>query len=40
MSLRNAVYIEDNDNVPATFTPYIGKASTYYDKSKKPGYLL
>lgn len=34
VSLRNAVYIEDNDNVPATFTPYIGKASTYYDKSK------
>lgn len=34
VSLRNAVYIEDNDDVPSTFTPYIGKASTYYDKSK------
>lgn len=34
VSLRNAVYIEDNDDVPATFTPYIGKANTYYDKSK------
>lgn len=34
VSLRNAVYVEDNDDVPSTFTPYIGKASTYYDKSK------
>ena len=34
VSLRNAVYVEDNDNVPATFAPYIGKASTLYDKSR------
>lgn len=34
VSLRNAVYVEDNDDVPSTFAPYIGKASTYYDKSK------
>ena len=34
VSLRNAVYIEDNSDVPSTFTPYIGKASTYFDKSK------
>ncbi len=34
VSLRNAVYVEDNDDVPSTFTPYIGKASTYVDKSK------
>ena len=34
VSLRNAVYVEDNDDVPSTFTPYIGKASTYLDKSK------
>ncbi|MBL0268779.1 MAG: hypothetical protein IPP99_08980 [Chitinophagaceae bacterium] len=34
VSIRNAIYIEDNDNVPSTYTPYIGKASTYYDKSK------
>lgn len=34
VSLRNAVYIEDNSDVPSTFAPYIGKASTYYDKSK------
>lgn len=34
VTLRNAVYVEDNDDVPATFAPYIGKASTYYDKSK------
>lgn len=34
VSLRNAVYVEDNSNVPSAFTPYIGKASTYYDKSK------
>lgn len=34
VSLRNAVYVEDNDDVPSTFTPYIGKANTYLDKSK------
>ncbi len=34
VSLRNAVYVEDAADVPDTFTPYIGKASTYYDKSK------
>ena len=34
VSLRNAIYVEDADDVPSTFTPYIGKASTYYDKSK------
>lgn len=34
VSLRNAVYVEDASDVPSTFTPYIGKASTYYDKSK------
>ncbi|MFN8289015.1 MAG: hypothetical protein U0U70_02040 [Chitinophagaceae bacterium] len=34
VSLKNAVYVEDNDDVPSTFTPYIGKANTYYDKSK------
>lgn len=34
VSLKNAVYVEDNDDVPSTFTPYIGKASTYLDKSK------
>ncbi len=34
VSLRNAVYVEDNDDVPSTFTPYIGKANTTYDKSK------
>lgn len=34
VSLRNAVYVEDNSDVPSTFTPYIGKANTYYDKSK------
>lgn len=34
VSLRNAVYVEDNDDIPSTFAPYIGKASTYYDKSK------
>lgn len=34
VSLRNAVYVEDPSDVPSTFTPYIGKASTYYDKSK------
>jgi hypothetical protein len=34
VSLRNAVYVEDVDDVPSTFTPYIGKAETHYDKSK------
>lgn len=34
VSLRNAVYVEDPSDVPNTFAPYIGKASTYYDKSK------
>ena len=34
VSLRNAVYVEDPSDVPGTFAPYIGKASTYYDKSK------
>ncbi len=34
VSLRNAVFVEDASDVPGTFTPYIGKASTYYDKSK------
>jgi hypothetical protein len=34
VSLRNAVYVENVSDVPDTFTPYIGKASTYYDKSK------
>ena len=34
VSLRNAVFVEDADDVPSTFTPYIGKANTYIDKSK------
>ncbi|MBL0152996.1 MAG: hypothetical protein IPP93_05750 [Chitinophagaceae bacterium] len=34
VSLRNAIYVEDASDVPSTFAPYIGKASTYYDKSK------
>jgi hypothetical protein len=34
VSLRNAVFVEDASDVPSTFAPYIGKASTYYDKSK------
>jgi hypothetical protein len=34
VSLRNAVYVEDPSDVPGTFQPYIGKANTYYDKSK------
>ncbi len=34
VSLKNAVFVEDADDVPDTFTPYIGKANTYYDKSK------
>jgi hypothetical protein len=34
VSLKNAVYVEDTDDIPSTFTPYIGKANTYFDKSK------
>ncbi|MEO7923381.1 MAG: hypothetical protein ABIR30_06865 [Chitinophagaceae bacterium] len=34
VSLRNAVFVEDLDDVPSAFQPYIGKASTYLDKSK------
>lgn len=34
VSLRNALLVEDNSDVPATFAPYIGKASTLYDKSR------
>lgn len=34
VSLRNAVFVEDASDVPSTFTPYIGKANTYLDKSK------
>ena len=34
VSLKNAIYIEDASDVPNTFTPYIGKANTYYDKSR------
>ena len=34
VSLRNAIFVEDLDDVPSTFAPYIGKARTYYDKSK------
>lgn len=34
VSLRNAVYVEDPSDVPSTFAPYIGKANTYYDKSR------
>jgi len=34
VSVRNAVYVEDVDDVPSRFQPYIGKANTYLDKSK------
>ncbi len=34
VSLRNAILVEDNSDVPSTFQPYIGKAATYYDKSR------
>ncbi|HMK24952.1 MAG TPA: hypothetical protein VK483_02905 [Chitinophagaceae bacterium] len=34
VSLRNAVYVEDNRDVPSTFQPYIGKVKTQLDKSK------
>ncbi len=34
VSLRNAIYVEDNRVIPSTFQPYIGKVRTYLDKSK------
>ena len=34
VSLRNAIYVEDNSDVPSEFQPYIGKVRTYLDKSK------
>lgn len=34
VSLRNAIFVEDNSDVPSTFQPYIGKVRTYLDKSK------
>ena len=34
VSLRNAIYVEDPSEVPTTYQPYIGKASTYKDKSR------
>ncbi len=34
VSLRNAIYVEDNSDVPSTFQPYIGKVKTQLDKSK------
>ena len=34
VSLKNAVYMENAGDVPSNFQPYIGKASTYLDKSK------
>jgi hypothetical protein len=34
VSIRNAIFVEDLGTVPSTFQPYIGKASTTYDKSK------
>jgi len=34
VSLRNAIYVENASDVPSTYAPYIGKATTYYDKSK------
>jgi hypothetical protein len=34
VSLRNAIYVEDNKDVPSAFQPYIGKVRTYLDKSK------
>jgi hypothetical protein len=34
VSLRNAIYVEDNSDIPSTFQPYIGKVRTYLDKSK------
>jgi hypothetical protein len=34
VSLRNAIYVEDNSDIPSEFQPYIGKVRTYVDKSK------
>lgn len=34
VSLRNAIFVENNSDVPSTFQPYIGKVRTYLDKSK------
>lgn len=34
VSIRSALLVEDLDDVPSTFAPYIGKADTKYDKSK------
>jgi hypothetical protein len=34
VSLRNSVFIENAESIPAVFQPYIGKATTVYDKSK------
>ncbi len=34
VSLRNAIFVEDNNDIPSTFQPYIGKVRTYLDKSK------
>ncbi len=34
VSLRNAIFVEDNNDVPSTFQPYIGKVRTSLDKSK------
>jgi hypothetical protein len=34
VSLRNAIYVEDNSDIPSTFQPYIGKVRTVKDKSK------
>jgi hypothetical protein len=34
VSLRNAIYVENNSDVPPIFLPYIGKVNTYIDKSK------
>lgn len=34
VSLRNAIFVEDNSDIPSTFQPYIGKVRTQLDKSK------
>ncbi len=34
VSLRNAIYVEDNSDIPSAFQPYIGKVRTNIDKSK------
>jgi hypothetical protein len=34
VSLRNAIFVEDNSDIPSTFQPYIGKVRTYLDRSK------